>query len=415
MGLLLIVTVFINIRLVTRGVVLPLGRLVATARRVESGEDVPFVAERRDEIGELGAALERMRRRLHDEQEQSRLSAVHSDIVNRFTELSAFLPTDALVAASILDALGELIQPDRGFVHIFNRSQDRATVEASFGVKAAPLTQRELEACPGVRRGALYVSADIGVSLSVHCPIMRVDQGTVACVPLTAQGETVGAVHVAWDAPNSFALEQRATVTRIAEHSALSVANRRLVQALQGMATTDARTGLANSRAFDEALADALTGVRAEGEDWTVSVLLLDVDHFKSFNDRHGHPAGDEALREFGAILVRALRQGDLAARYGGDEFAVLLPGLDLEAACTVAERIRERTEGTIIAVGLGQTGRLTVSVGVGSTPTDGSDGAKLMRRIDAALYRAKTSGRNQVVTTTDEPPAPPAEIARTA
>ena len=412
---LLLIAIIVNARYVNRWIVLPLSRLVATARLVESGADVPFSVERADEIGDLGSALERMRRRLLSEQEQSRVSAAHSDVVNRFTELSAFLQTDAKVAGAVLDALAELIGPDRGVVHIANRSRDRAFPEAAFGdALAEQLALKTLDECPGVRRGALYVSADLDAPLAVHCAVMLTDRGTVACIPLIALGETVGAAHIAWDAPRALPLEQRPAVARIAEHSALSIANRRLVQALQGMATTDARTGLANSRAFDEALADALSAAPRDGGS-PVSVLMLDMDDFKRFNDRYGHPAGDEALRVFARILSGSLREGDMAARYGGEEFAVLLPGLDLEGARLVAERIRSRTESTIIALGPGQSGRVTVSIGVGSAPQDGHDGPSLLRTIDAALYRAKTGGRNRVIATGDQPGEAPDEFVAIA
>jgi PleD family two-component response regulator len=109
-----------------------------------------------------------------------------------------------------------------------------------------------------------------------------------------AHGETVGVVHLYWERPDAFGLESRASVGRIAEHAALAIANRRLLAALQGMAGTDARTGLANVRTFDQLLEDALSARRNEE---AVAVLMLDVDHFKDFNDRHGHPAGDAGGR----------------------------------------------------------------------------------------------------------------------
>jgi diguanylate cyclase (GGDEF)-like protein len=164
--------------------------------------------------------------------------------------------------------------------------------------------------------------------------------------------------------------------------------------ALHGQANTDPRTGLANSRAFDLALEGALS-TRATHE--TLSVLMIDVDHFKQFNDRHGHPAGDEALRAFGGVLRSCMRDGDVAARYGGEEFAVLLRGVDASVASVVAERIRARTESTIIALAPGMTDRITVSIGIANAPDQGLDRVTLLRVADEALYGAKAAGRNRV------------------
>ena len=399
----LVVAVLVSLRLVSRWISAPLERLVTTARTVEAGGDVPFVAQRRDEIGDLGAALERMRLRMRREQRESASTSHQSSVVNRFTELAAFLQADAAVASAILEAMEQLVTPDRGVVHISNRSRERAVAEATRGdVAGEVLSLKILDSCPGIRRGTLYVTPDVGAPLSVRCPILPAERGTVACIPLTALGEVVGAVHLGWDAAGALPLEQRSAVTRIADHSALSIANRRLVDALQGMATTDARTGLANSRAFDEALAETVERQRRTGSADPFSVLLLDLDDFKAFNDRHGHPAGDAALRTFAGILTGALREGDLAARYGGEEFAVLLPGLDAAGAREIAERIRARTEMTIVALGPGQAGRLTVSIGVGTGRDDGVESATLLRSVDAALYRAKLLGRNRVVSMSD-------------
>ena len=135
-------------------------------------------------------------------------------------------------------------------------------------------------------------------------------------------------------------------MARIVEHAALAIANRRLLAALQGQASTDARTGLANSRAFDRALENALASRTA---DEPIAVVMLDLDHFKDFNDRHGRPSGDEVLRTFAEVLRSCMCDGDLAARYGGEEFAVKLPKVDLAAAVTIAQRIRSRTESTIV------------------------------------------------------------------
>jgi diguanylate cyclase (GGDEF)-like protein len=203
------------------------------------------------------------------------------------------------------------------------------------------------------------------------------------------------------------------------EHAALAIANRRLLAALHGMANTDARTGLANTRAFDKMLEDALSS-RADGE--SVAVLMLDLDHFKDFNDRYGHPSGDEALRTFAGILRSCLRDGDIASRYGGEKFAVVLPGVDDSTALAVAERIRSRTDSTLISLAPGVTDRVSVSIGVACAPGQAQDRVTLLRLADEALYKAKERGRNQVVFAGDpeplnqpEPSTPPKAVSSRA
>ena len=378
-----LVSVFLLRRWVTR----PLDALLRTATSLKAGERVSFVRQRDDEIGHLGEALEDMRVSLQDD-------SARSNVLNRFTEATAFSPDDRQVASSALEALEMLVHPDAAVTHVLNRSKDRAVPEASTGgAHAEVLPLNALSRCPGIVRGSVYVTSDVSQPLSVHCPVYSLEAGTLACVPL-AHGEVVGSVHLAWSTPHAFPLEDRASVARIAEHAALAIANRRLLAALQGMASTDARTGLANTRTFDKALEDALM---ARSDDETLAVLMIDLDHFKDFNDRYGHPAGDEALRAFSDILRSSIREEDLAARYGGEEFTVLLPKVDIETAMRVAERIRSRTESTIVNLGPGITDRISVSIGMATAPVQATDRLTLLRIADEALYRAKEAGRNRV------------------
>jgi diguanylate cyclase (GGDEF)-like protein len=320
--------------------------------------------------------------------------AGRASVLNRFTEVTTFAADDEAVAASNLEALTLLVKPDAAVTHVLNRSKDRAVPEAQFGAAVAEvLPLHALSRCPGIVRGSIFVTDDASAPLSVRCPIYPADHGTVACVPL-AHGENVGAVHLYWDLPRAFPLESRADVGRIAEHAALAIANRRLLAALHGQANTDARTGLQNSRAFDRALEEALAGLQ---ENETLGVLMLDLDHFKDVNDRHGHPAGDEALRAFSGVLRSCMRDGDLAARYGGEEFAVLLAGVDEAGARAVAERIRSRTESTLMPLAPGVTERLTVSIGMAVAPDQTIERLPLLRLADEALYNAKQAGRNRV------------------
>lgn len=195
---------------------------------------------------------------------------------------------------------------------------------------------------------------------------------------------------------------------QVAERTqALVQANQRLV----GLSLTDGLTGLANRRHFDEVL--AREGDRSRRDRRPMSLLMLDVDWFKHYNDQYGHPAGDVVLCQIARILLESVRRpGDLAARYGGEEFAVILPGLDVREAEGMAERIRDRVEALAIAHAHGLSGRVTISVGVAEMDLDDAHGAEtLVGRADAALYRAKAGGRNRVETARaaagpDGPPA---------
>jgi diguanylate cyclase (GGDEF)-like protein len=167
---------------------------------------------------------------------------------------------------------------------------------------------------------------------------------------------------------------------------------------LEGLALKDALTGLANRRQLD-AFIDAEMG-RARRSQSELALLMIDVDHFKPFNDRYGHPAGDECLRKVGAVITDNIkRPGDLAARYGGEEFAVVLPGTDYVGAFLVAEKIRRAVLDAGIIHSESPQGAVTVSIGVcasnGASPVRSED---LIDAADKALYVAKASGRNMSV-----------------
>ena len=155
---------------------------------------------------------------------------------------------------------------------------------------------------------------------------------------------------------------------------------------------TDSLTGIANRRAFDEALAAAWH--QAQLHSGSLVLIMLDIDHFKQFNDRYGHPAGDECLRRTAQEILNHIRKRDIAARYGGEEFAVILPATDRAAGELVAERIRRGIGNMMLEQGLS----VTVSLGLEAAVVTSADGARdLVHRADTNLYAAKTGGRNQV------------------
>ena len=176
-------------------------------------------------------------------------------------------------------------------------------------------------------------------------------------------------------------------------------ANRQLAIAnatLQGLATTDGLTGLFNYRHFMATLSSEVQ--RSRRVHRPVSMLMVDVDHFKDFNDRNGHPAGDETLRQIARHVQSRLRRTDVPCRYGGEEFAVILVDTGEEDALRVAEELRDLIERSVFPGEATQPGgRLTVSVGVATFPDEATGPDELVRAADKALYKAKEAGRNRV------------------
>jgi diguanylate cyclase (GGDEF)-like protein len=176
----------------------------------------------------------------------------------------------------------------------------------------------------------------------------------------------------------------------------LAEANARLAQ----LAVTDGLTGLYNHRHFHERL--TLEVERSQRSGLPLSLLMLDVDNFKHFNDTFGHPAGDEVLRQLARVLTDTRRANDVVARYGGEEFAVILVDTAQFTAAKVAERVRERVAAHDFSDAAQKAGKNSVSVGVATFPEDGTDADGLVRAADTALYAAKRAGRNRVVLYTE-------------
>ncbi|MGE0079841.1 MAG: diguanylate cyclase [Thiohalomonadaceae bacterium] len=206
-------------------------------------------------------------------------------------------------------------------------------------------------------------------------------------VPLMAKGKAVGVF--CYYVPCGMRLQpgQRDTFVAIGQQLGMAIENARLYEETRQLSLLDTLTGLGNRRLMELVLDRDLPNVRRYGR--ALSVVMLDVDHFKRYNDEHGHPAGDRLLAEIGAILRRETRENDLPVRYGGEEFLVILPETDATGARSLAERLR-----TAVATDTG----VTVSLGVAQAGPTHGERLALLQAADAALYQAKADGRNRVV-----------------
>ena len=295
-------------------------------------------------------------------------------------------PTD--IAEKLLDSLGESFGFGRGVVL---SGHDAVTVLAERGADALGSTPKGLDRIVHQAYGRRHpmlakgLDPDTDPVLAAMLPQSR----RLLVLPLYAENQLLGAVAVE-HAGHGWQIERRlvAVAAQFVAYAALALRNAWLLEQIQLMADTDGLTGVANRRMFDATLARELLRARRESE--SVSLVLLDVDHFKAYNDRHGHLRGDEALQEVARVLEQVNRGFDLVARYGGEEFAIILPGCPVEDSTAVAERLRQ-------VVGALPSPAITVSVGVSTFPDDAEDAEALLKTADDALYESKRAGRNRV------------------
>ncbi len=386
----------------------PLHRLNRTAQALIAGQNVRFVPENDDEIGGLAVVLEQMRADAASRFVSARSEAEMAVIFNQLAELTSFAHDEPTLVDAATRVLGRIAPSARGQVMLLNNSTNRLTVAAAWGADPPTLGSvapvERTDRCPGIRRATAHVTEDVSDDLAVRCAAHPADHGSVVCLPMPALGSIVGVIHLERSEPNSFATVDIQRASRIAEQVALALANARLMKTMEGLANTDPLTGLRNARFFDAYLEQEYTLSQRDGD--SIGLLMLDVDHFKKFNDTYGHPAGDEALRALARTIRSVLRTSDVVARYGGEEFIVALHHATLAESAAVAEKIRAAVQQTIVEIGPGRYGRITVSIGVAATDAHQVERKGLVSLADSALYRAKAAGRDRVEsapTTIDE------------
>jgi diguanylate cyclase (GGDEF)-like protein len=253
------------------------------------------------------------------------------------------------------------------------------------------------DTCHALRQGKTYLINDWSKELC--CQHIDMTEVTASlCVPLLTQNETLGVLHLrngpCEEHENCQRWQQLAEM--VSGQVAMALTNLALRERLQQQAIQDPLTGLYNRRYLDETLPRELQ--RAERHGLSMGVIMLDIDHFKHFNDTYGHDAGDTLLRAVGNFLQANTRGEDIACRYGGEEFTLVLPGASLENALQRAEQVRAGIK-ALTVTHLGQSlDAITVSVGVAVFPDHGTDADAVMKAADIALYRAKQGGRDQVV-----------------
>jgi diguanylate cyclase (GGDEF)-like protein/PAS domain S-box-containing protein len=299
------------------------------------------------------------------------------------------------------NALSGILGLRPGVLFILNSSRDLVESVATWNNCSTTEPVFHPDDCWGLRRGKLYG----GPGSPLPCSHLRVSGDTnYLCVPLVAQGETLGLLYVEDKAsllansPQAVQSEH-ATLNRranaVAERVSLALANLKLRELLRNQSIRDALTGLYNRRYLEESLNRELHRANRAGRN--VSLVMLDLDHFKHFNDTFGHQVGDILLKEVAGVIKSRVRAGDLACRYGGEEFSLIIAEVDTQGTQRCVEEIRDAIRHLSLHH-RGQTlGTITISAGIATYPGHGDNSEDLIRAADEALYRAKKAGRDRI------------------
>ncbi len=327
--------------------------------------------------------------------------------MNLVQQLSTLLQTclTAEEAHPVLEqSLAKLFPAGSGALFERNNSVNLLEASIKWGESRLADAVFEPEDCWALRRGHVHRVADPGTPLL--CPhLTRVAPASSICAPLVASGETLGVLSVQgspYELTQPKDVQERILIARqqltetVAGHIALALANLKLRETLRAQSIRDAVTGLFNRRYLDETLPREIH--RANRDERNLGLIMCDLDSFKSFNDTYGHAAGDSLLKAFGDLVGKVVRAGDIACRYGGDEFVLILMDASLETAKRRAELLEREFKRIVIQHGDIFLNPGSMSLGVSAYPAHGAGAAALLRIADEALYRAKAAGGNRVV-----------------
>jgi diguanylate cyclase (GGDEF)-like protein/PAS domain S-box-containing protein len=315
--------------------------------------------------------------------------------LNHMNDLLQSCMTQAEAYRVISLTAGDLFPGHSGCLAILPARDQPLEVAARWGTEVSMESTFSLEDCWALRRGQIHQVVDLRAGLLcrhfIHPP-----QAGYLCLPLTVQGETLGVLSLIENASRKgrYPIGLQQLVMTVGETIKLSLSNLKLRDELRQQAIHDPLTGLFNRRYLDETLPRELH--MAQRRNAPLSVVMLDLDGFKQFNDSFGHGPGDALLREFGRVLREHLRKSDISCRFGGDEFLLVLPDSSIADTQERMEQIRKFLEGLPIHYGEQVFGMITLSAGIAQTPEHGTSASELLRAADEALYAAKQAGRNR-------------------
>ena len=385
-------------RLIVRRVVEPLVELSEYARQGD-GFPEPTGSRSVREVGILSRALHELDLRGREREQTLREDHEDSLHIQEYMTLLQQLSQQEDVILAFDQVLRRLLRPDVLKILLQTGDSDHldyAGTSAQIPEQEPSRILSEPMACRAIRQGS-RVRLESGDPLACICPLGVPPRGSYLCIPLLASGQMLGLVNLQSRNAEHWNASRTRKAMLLASSTAAALQLIRALETAKERAVRDGLTGIHNRRFLDEVLQKLVDQARRKSH--TLSALMLDIDHFKRFNDQFGHEVGDRVLVATAQRVQGGLRAGDMLARYGGEEFAVLLPETGYLDAVSMAERLRASVADLLLSEPEFPKGsHITVSIGVAALPDHALDADGLLGMADKALYEAKGCGRNCVV-----------------
>lgn len=358
-------------------------------------------ARLQQDIDELNAADNRIRELNHELEAGVAAVQAHNRALGTLNELSKVMQSCTSVdeALSVIPRYVQNVLADAsGGVYLLHPSRDHLELTAAFGAPTSLEHFFHPDRCWGLRLGRAHVSRVDSTLVCGHLQDLEAGRD-YHCAPLLAQSDALGMLHVQFESEAAGDAERDARTLRVvalAEQLGIALANLQLRETLRQQSIKDPLTNLFNRRYLEETLQREIE--RARRTNSALTAIMLDVDNFKRFNDTFGHDAGDHVLALLGRQLASHTRASDIACRYGGEEFALILPSAPLAEGMQRAEELRGAVHALHLDFMGRDVGRFSISLGVAELTPEMRTGAELLKVADELLFEAKARGRNQVV-----------------
>jgi diguanylate cyclase (GGDEF)-like protein len=390
-----IISIFLSLML-ARKFILQLGNLIEGSEQIMQGNfNKELSKQSEDEIGQLTATFDEMRINLKE---------TKSDLDYRILQLSTLYEVGKAISSEldfkklqnkILETVVKVLSAEKGSLMLLDDSEKVLTIGVAVGLSEQIATQTRLEVGQSIagwvvqNRKPLFIKDTEKDSEFHSIKQTNIKKGTLMCVPLIAKERLLGTINVSKSTAASFSDKDFELFTNLANQAAIAIENARLYR----YAVTDEMTKLYNHRYFQHRLDEELQ--RADRYESKVSLIILDIDHFKNFNDTYGHQQGDRVLKVVASLIEKSIREVDIPARYGGEEFIVICPEKNAEGSMVPANRIKETIESYDFRIN-GKQVPITASLGVACYPDQATSKKTLISKADSALYYSKEHGRNQ-------------------